>query len=196
MNKYYKKLLSFLIKNQSISREDRELYEYAIKVVVHAFINILSTIIIGLFLGMLKESICLFFTYFILRKFSGGLHLNKYIYFLLNSLVLMILTLLTIKHLEQNTYNVIFMVSITFSTIFIFFFSPLDNENKKLTDKEKLVYRIVSVILSIVFYIVSVMLISKQSELGYSYGCGLMLTAILLIAGWIKKFLVEKRIIK
>ena len=88
------------------------------------------------------------------------------------------------------------MVSITFSTIFIFFFSPLDNENKKLTDKEKLVYRIVSVILSIVFYIVSVMLISKQSELGYSYGCGLMLTAVLLIAGWIKKFLVEKRIIK
>lgn len=196
MNKYYKKLLSFLIKNQSISREDRELYEYAIKVVVHAFINILSTIIIGLFLGMLKESICLFFTYFILRKFSGGLHLNKYIYCLLNSLVLMILTLLTIKHLEQNTYNVIFMVSITFSTIFIFFFSPLDNENKKLTDKEKLVYRIVSVILSIVFYIVSVMLISKQSELGYSYGCGLMLTAVLLIAGWIKKFLVKKRIIK
>lgn len=45
MDMFYKKLSLYLSKNQNISKDDEELYEYAAKVVVHGIINIAITIL-------------------------------------------------------------------------------------------------------------------------------------------------------
>ena len=68
MNMIYKKLSLYLSKNQNISKDDEELYEYATKIVVHGIINIVVSILIGMSVGLLKECICLFITFFILRN--------------------------------------------------------------------------------------------------------------------------------
>lgn len=83
MDMFYKKLSLYLSKNQNISKDDEELYEYAAKVVTHGIINIFITILIGIFFGMLKECICLFITFFILRKYTGGLHALLIVYIVL-----------------------------------------------------------------------------------------------------------------
>lgn len=148
MDKYYKKFSLYLCNNNFIKLDDCKVYEYAMKVFIHSFINVILTICIGIFFGMVKECMCLFLTIFTLRKFTGGLHTDKYIHCLISSIVLIILSLLLIKHLGENTKLILFFVLTFISTILIWIFSPIDNKNKKLSDKEKKVYKYFSMILS------------------------------------------------
>ena len=39
MDKLYRRISSFLVENHNISKDDKELYEYAAKVMVHGIIN-------------------------------------------------------------------------------------------------------------------------------------------------------------
>ena len=137
MDMFYKKLSLYLSENQNISKDEEELYEYAAKVMVHGIINIAITILIGILFGMLKECVCLFITFFILRKFTGGLHASKYIYCLISSIVLMIFSLFIIKYLEQNSYHTLFLGILIVSTVLIWIFSPIDNKRKKLSIKDR-----------------------------------------------------------
>ncbi|WP_448918942.1 accessory gene regulator B family protein [Eubacterium sp.] len=189
MDKFYKKLSLYLSKNQNINKEDEELYEYAAKVAVHGIINIVITILIGIFFGMLKECICFLITFFILRKFSGGLHAGKYINCLISSIILLILALFTIKYFEQNSYQILFLAILTFSTIMICVFSPNDNKKKSLSFKEKKIFKCFSVILSVLILLISLFFISKNNILAYSVGTGLISTALLLVLSYIKQFL-------
>ncbi len=183
---FYKKLSLYLSENQNISKDDKELYEYAAKVVVHGIINITVTVLIGIFFGMLKECICLFITFFILRKFTGGLHASKYIYCLISSIVLMILSLFIIKYLEQNSYHILFLSVLIVATLLIWFFAPIDNKSKKLSIKEKKVYKYFSVILSLIFLLIVLVLMYKNFIIAYPFGIGVIITSLLLTLAFFK----------
>ncbi len=183
MDVFCEKLSSFLIKNQNISKDDRELYEYALKVLIQGFVNIVITIFIGFLFNMIKESFCFFITFFILRKFTGGLHARKYVNCLLSSLVIMLFSLFCIKYLEQNNKQILFIIVVITSIIFICFFSPLDNQNKKLSINEKKTFKYFAILFSTVFLIIVLVLIIKKSLLAYSFGMGIIIVSILLIIG-------------
>lgn len=191
MNMIYKKLSLYLSKNQNISKDDEELYEYATKIVVHGIINIVVSILIGMSVGLLKECICLFITFFILRKFTGGLHVSKYIYCLISSIILMIFSLFIIKYLEHNSYQILFLVALIVSTILIWIFSPIDNKRKELSIKEKKVYKYFSIILSAIFLLVVLILLYNNFIIAYSFGMGIIITSLLLILATFKDKLLQ-----
>lgn len=191
MDMFYKKISLYLSENQNISKDDEELYEYAAKVMVHGIINIAITILIGILFGMLKECVCLFITFFILRKFTGGLHASKYIYCLISSIVLMIFSLFIIKYFEQNSYHSLFLGILIVSTVVIWIFSPIDNKRKKLSIKEKKVYKYFSVILSLIFLLIVLILIYKNFIIAYSFGIGVIITSLLLILAFFKDKLLQ-----
>ncbi len=183
MDVLYKRLSSFLIKNENISKDDRELYEYALKILIQGIVNIVITIFIGFLFNMIKECFCFFITFFILRKFTGGLHAKKYVNCLLSSLVIMLFSLFCIKYLEQNNKQILFIIVVITSIIFICFFSPLDNQNKKLSINEKKTFKYFTILFSTVFLIIVLVLIMKKSFLAYSFGMGIIIVSILLITG-------------
>lgn len=192
MDMFYKKLSLYLSKNQKISKDDEELYEYAAKVVVHGIINIAITILIGIFFGMLKECVCLFITFFILRKFTGGLHASKYIYCLISSIVLMILSLFIIQYLEQNSYHTLFLGILIVSTVSIWILAPIDNQNKKLSSKEKKIYKFFSIILSSLFLLIILYFMYKNFPIAYSFGIGLSITSLLLSLSYLNKIVFSR----
>lgn len=186
MDMFYKKLSLYLSENQNIGKDDEELYEYATKVVVHGIINIAITILIGILFGMLKECVCLFITFFILRKFTGGLHASKYIYCLISSIVFVILSLFIIKYLEQNSYHILFLSVLIVSILLICFFAPVDSKSKKLSIKEKKVYKYFSIILSLIFLLIVLVLMYKNFIIAYSFGIGVIITSLLLALAFFK----------
>lgn len=191
---FYKKLSLYLSENQNISKDDEELYEYAAKVIIHGIINIVITILIGIFFGMLKECVCLFITFFILRKFTGGLHAKKYIYCFISSIVLIILSLFIIRYLEQNSKQLLFICILVFSAILIWLFSPIENSNKVLSLKEKKVFKYISSFLTLVILLVVLFCLNNNISIAYSFGLGEIITAFLLIISLLKKYI--ERILK
>ena len=157
----------------------------------HGIINIFITILIGIFFGMLKECVCLFITFFILRKYTGGLHASKYIYCLISSIVLIILSLFIIQYLEQNSCHMLFLGILIVFTILIWIFAPIDNKRKKLSIKEKKVYKYFSVILSLIFLLIVLFFLYKNFIIAYSFGMGLIITSMLLIVACIQSKLCD-----
>jgi len=188
MDKYYKKLSSFLIQNHNIDKGDRELYEYAVKIIVHGIINIVITILIGLLFGMIKECLCFYITFFILRKFTGGFHAKTYAACLFSSVIIIVMTLFAIKYLEQQHYQVLFIIVVVISTIIIVALAPVENKNKKLSKRERRIYKFVSVGISLTLMFVVILLLDCSPVTVLPIGMGLILTGILLALAVFTKY--------
>ena len=76
-------------------------------------------------------------------------------------------------------------------TILIWIFSPIDNKRKKLSIKEKKVYKYFSVILSLFFLLIVLVLMYKNFIIAYSFGIGVIITSILLILAFFKDKLLQ-----
>ncbi len=173
MNNFYKRFSLYLQKNKMISKNEQESYEYACKVFIHGIINIILTIIIGLIFGMIKETLCFLISFFLLRKFTGGLHAKNYHTCLIYSTILLILSLLTIRLLIR-THTDLFFVLLILSEVSIWLFSPIVNENKVLSLKEKKIFQIISIGLSLVVLLFIIIVINKEPVVAYSIGTGLI----------------------
>lgn len=176
MDNYYKKITSFLVENCNISTQDSELYEYAIKVVIHDILNIGIIFLFGYLLGFLNECLCLFTTFFMLRKFTGGLHAERYINCLISSTILILLSVFLTKFLSENLHPNFFICVVIAFSIIISIFSPIENSNKKLLYKEKKIYKIITIIILIVL-LIFIKLLMYYNLIVLSYSCG---TAIIL----------------
>lgn len=181
MDKYYKRFSSFLIHNRYINKDDGELYEYAAKVAFQGVINILVTILIGIAFGMLPESLCFISVFCVLRKFAGGLHAEKYSHCLISSIFIIIVTLSSIRILERNSFQIGFLCLAVVATIIICALAPIENNNKMLSKKEKKVYKVISVILSMALLAIVYILIVKSAVISYSIGMGIILVSLLMV---------------
>ena len=98
----------------------------------------------------------------------------------------MILSLFIIQYLEQNSCHMLFLGILIVFTILIWIFAPIDNKRKKLSIKEKKVYKYFSVILSLFFLLIVLVLMYKNFIIAYSFGIGVIITSILLILAFFK----------
>lgn len=179
-NKLYRYLSFLLVKINAIDNSDIKLYEYAICVLVRGLINVITSIIIGVFFNMVKECLCILLVFFVLRKFTGGLHAKKYITCLICSLFLLALMLICVKILLIYSITNIFFGLLIISIIAISILSPIEHYNKKLSNREKKVYKCISIILSLSFGGLTQL---SDISISSSISIAIIFTAFLLIFG-------------
>lgn len=176
-----------MLERQILKKEDSELYEYSLKIFLQSIISILATTIIGIIFGMFKEYICFILIFIVLRKFTGGLHAKKYIYCLLSSIILTIVSLSAIKLLQNNDYKSVFtFFTITFLFIIIIL-SPIESENKPLTSKEKKIYKFIVCVISLIIQLCEVILIKRHPDITYSLGTGIIAVGIFVALALLRK---------
>lgn len=137
--KFSDKLVNRLVNMEIISSADREVYLYGVHLLFAAFINVLSTICIGILMGMVWESILFLITFIPIRTYAGGYHARTQGQCYVISLIINLLAMFVIKW--SIDYSVIRFAVFAISQIGIFLVAPVDNENKVLTDQEKKIYR-------------------------------------------------------
>ena len=186
MNKYLNRIAAFLVNNEKSKKLNIELYKYSLKLIVHAFINIITTVVIGLFLNMLIECLSFYAIIFVLRKFTGGLHAHKYIHCLFFSVIMIFVSLYLIRYCELHNYDILFVILVVFSSITIGIFSPLDSKNKRLSNRERQVYKTVSISLSILIFLATLVLLHLNLNIAYSIGMGMVVVSVLLIFAVLK----------
>lgn len=52
--------------------ESKELYQYAIYIILSSLLHLVTLVIIGAFLGLVYESILMYFSFAVIRRFAGG----------------------------------------------------------------------------------------------------------------------------
>ncbi|ENK1244527.1 accessory gene regulator B family protein [Clostridium botulinum] len=133
------KIVDKLIDGNIIESEDKDLYTYGFHQGFLIIFNILTAIAIGLLFKMVWESLVFLMAYIPLRSYTGGYHARTPLRCYMFSLIIIIMVLLGIKFIYWNS---IICIIVTFcATSIIFALQPVEDENKPLDKKERVVYK-------------------------------------------------------
>lgn len=77
MQKVAGKIVIWLIRQEAIKDDEKELYEYAVCSLFMMIVTVILAICIGFCFGVFIESIILILPFMLIRKFSGGYHAKK-----------------------------------------------------------------------------------------------------------------------
>ena len=180
------RIIQYFVNRHSINAEDQDLYSYALNVLISAVVNLLTTLLISTFLRIPIQGLVFFVAFFLLRKFTGGLHASTFLRCYISSTVLSFLEFLAIKLIvaKLNWSTVEFIICsgcLLLSIIVIVLFSPFENPNKPLSENEKRIYRVVAAVLAVVFSVISIILMLNKIHYFVGTTAAIILTAFLLV---------------
>lgn len=173
--------------SKDANEDERELYVYGLFMFLSHFIYLVLVCIFGCLLKCVAESIIFYFAFYQIRRFAGGYHAKTELRCEICSLILMFLSIITIKLSCYYNLQVLFYCSLL-AAIVIFIIAPLDTPEKPLTEKELQYFRKKSrLILMLIFFVVVTTYFLKLYFLFAPCCMSLILESSLLIAGKIKK---------
>lgn len=133
------RIVEALIANGSVDAEEKELYAYGLREGILILLNILTTAVIGLVFGAVWYSLLFLAAYIPLRIYAGGYHARTQLRCYLFSVAQLILIMYLLTNMTGSLLLIVF--GITVSGVIIWFFAPVEDENKPLSETEIKVYR-------------------------------------------------------
>lgn len=184
-------LSEWLVKHKAIKPGDRELYEYAI----YSFLISIAPLVIFLIssgaIGMLREGMLIIFPFMITRKFSGGYHANHASVCMVISTGLLGVCLYVVAHAAGRW---IFHILIAAAGVIIGGLSPIDSENRKLTEAENRRYRHVTrMIVAVLIVIYIVLAVCQIKRYSTCIAVSLILSALLQMPSIVNKCILKKK---
>ena len=145
------RLVSAQIRLGTIQESNRKVYEYGYQLMIEAFINVVISLLLGAVLGCFKEVVFFLIVFMPLRSFCGGYHAAKtwQCTVLSNLVVLLVIVVLKVSLLSGIITPVYILGDIVIGGMIVLF-APVDNENRRLGEKERRRYKMTaSVIMSV-----------------------------------------------
>lgn len=180
-------IVNWLSKEGAINDDDKDVYLYALNCMFLNIAPIIIVAIIGIFIGNVVEGLVMIAPFVFIRKYSGGFHMKKMSACLITSVITLLICMIAIKYLKCD---VIIHCGVVLANGVITLFSPIDNENRRLSIKEKERYRIIAIVLTWLFTALYVFLYRNNNyNLASSVGIGIILTAFLQMCELINRLI-------
>lgn len=168
-------LIGWLITKEVIGKESEELYKYAAMCLVTSAYPILLTMIIGICMGKLVESVLIIIPFMCIRKYGGGYHAKTMLICFIESCCLLILCIGMTFYIKCS---VILHLSLMVAAVTIYVCSPIDSENRRLDMEERRRYRTITRIIAAFFIFVYFCLyFLHQDTYAVCIALGIILTA-------------------
>lgn len=186
-------IADFLLSQKVIKKHEKEIYVYGTQLVISSIINLLICITISLLLGELINGLIFFAIFSSLRRFTGGFHCKTFLMcnVVFSSVVaLALLSNIFLGEVFENYVTVI--VTAIFNLICILLFSPIYNENKKLTYIQKKRFLISSIIvyaIHIAFYLTLLIVFDVKINI---IVIGDLIVSLMIIWGVINNIVMKK----
>ena len=178
------KLAQKMIDTNIISQSDAKIYEYGIENSFLIFINLLTSLIIGILTGKLIITIIFLIFFMTLRSFTGGFHLNSKLmcYFLSN--LLLLVPIFGQRVFYQFTTGLSREVILAIIIAVIVGLAPVECMKRKYDDLEKKVFRKRSlIILTIQVIIYHLFVYWGTPEYSFAIYASFFIVALLLSLG-------------
>lgn len=161
----------WLIQKQAIEETERELYEYAVHSLIMLIAPLFMALGIGGLFGEFEMSIVFILPFMILRKYSGGYHAkSQWVCLILSSLLLAVCFWVA----EYLVLSIVLILS----SISLAIFSPVDSENRRLSEEEQKAFSKTGRILVVLFLLAYIILLALGKNKSALYlALGVILTA-------------------
>ena len=173
--------------------EEKAVLNYGLFMIIHTFIGIIITILVGLITGMLIEISLITITSALFKRYTGGVHASTPEICLIIGIILSLILSMVCRFISINTdinnIALIGIIIIVFSYYMIYYKCPVPSRNKPLNNEKtrnKLkkkaftllkIYTILLIILYIIFYILK---LSIVKSIIVSFMLGLFLQIVVL----------------
>ena len=173
--------------------EEKSVLNYGLFMIIHTFIGIIITILVGLITGMIIEISLITITSALFKRYTGGVHASTPEICLIIGIILSLILSMVCRFISINTdinnIALIGIIIIVFSYYMIYYKCPVPSRNKPLNNEKtrnKLkkkaftllkIYTILLIILYIIFYILK---LSIVKSIIVSFMLGLFLQIVVL----------------
>ena len=157
--------------------EEKAILNYGLFIIMHTFIGIIITLLVGLITGMLIEILLITITSALFKRYTGGVHASTpeicLIIGVILSLILSILCRFIVINIDINKIVFAGMIIIAFSYYMIYYNCPVSSKNKPLKNektRKKLkkkafillnIYTILLIMLYIIYYILKIIIVKS-----------------------------------
>ncbi len=138
-HKLSEEVTNYLIRKKVIQIQDYDIYKYGLERLLNTCILLFFTIIFGVILKEIVSTIIFFFSFYILRSYTGGYHAKTQLRCLFLTVITIISVLSIMKFVILNKF--IWIGLFIMSSLIIIIYSPMDTKNKPLDAIEKIIYR-------------------------------------------------------
>lgn len=142
-----RKVADFLLRENIIENEYLEVYVYGIELCFSSIISIVILLSITILLNKVLEGLLFYIVFCITRLFCGGYHAKSYKGCKMAFLAVLLIVLF-LNEVFPKVSLCQWVILWCFYALFVFFFAPIDNENKRLEKKERRKCKIISIVLS------------------------------------------------
>jgi len=177
MEKVTKNITNWLVENGAIVDSDVELYEYAIYSMIITISPLFLVLFIGIAMGTVLEGMIMIVPFMCIRKFSGGYHAKNPSVCFINSCVILVFCMWMATHLVYDDWTAVIT---TVCVLSLCWNGPMESENKQLDDCEKRKYRRITIVLSVIFYVIHwICVCIEMQQIAICLAIGICLTASL-----------------
>lgn len=140
-----KRMASFFVHRNIIEKDDKEVYEYGLQLLLSTVLNTAAALLLAIVSGAVIP--CLFYlsAFVIMRKSAGGFHAKTHLGCCCILIAVQCCFIAFIKFAPVEIYTMVSGLSLIVSAAAILLFAPLEHENKPLSDKDKVRLRKISI---------------------------------------------------
>ncbi|MHB8963652.1 MAG: accessory gene regulator ArgB-like protein [Saccharofermentanales bacterium] len=179
-----RKVAAVFIDKSIIQSADREIYAYGFEMLFATALNFLTVAVLAIISHTILESSLYCLGFIPMRAVAGGFHAKTHLRCLFILVITFLVFIAIIRNCPAEFINPITQISIAVSSVIVFLFSPIEDENKPLTPDEHQKYRTISRLgiaaCSILILLLTVFL--KESVILLSVSLGLLSACLSLLA--------------
>lgn len=163
---------------ECIAQEEEEICRFGLECMILKFLNYISYIVIGIFTHSLPSLFITACVFLPLRSRAGGYHsktrLKCYLFSCFIVLVICVLSSISLP-IWLN------LGSLFISNVIIWLFAPVENSNRSLSEYEKRIFRLQSLIIMVLFDLIIIFTIFDNENISNSLTLGIVAVAFLVI---------------
>ncbi len=185
MKSHLNSIVDWLIQNENINEEDRDVYYFGLRQSVIYLMNILTFLIIAISFGMLWSVGVFLIIYMVLRQYAGGYHAETDFGCYLSSTAVIIIVAYILKqyHISLNTTMIILILS----TIAIVVLGPVEDHHKPLDYMEVKVYsKRMRLLLFGELIIITISKLLGYNLIAEAATISIAVVGLAVVIGWIK----------
>lgn len=148
-------LTNHLIAKNIVPKEDKEIYDYGFEMLFSTLMGYTIVLVTSLLMNSFFEGMIFLISFVLLRNYSGGYHADTHI----KCNLFLFLSALFVLFMSKVAIPYIYLIMIyVLLWHMIIMYAPIENKNKPLSENERKKYKRISVVLALIFGIISIIL--------------------------------------
>lgn len=162
------KITDLFIEKGYVIKKEKKIYQYGFEIIMSSCIGIFAVLFLGLLFSTILESLVFLFCLISLRQYTGGYHAKSYLKCNLTLISSYIICIVLYGVLKVNTnFFPIFILILFLPFLFVIVrYAPIENSNKYISDERKVLYKVRSLVIFLIYYIFLIFLTAFSISLG------------------------------